>query len=183
MFTLDKCVIYDIITIGNIMEQYIIELFQDVSILTVTLLIAGVLLCVIEVFVPKFGLTGVLGVMLIGTGVSSYYLDGFKFKQIIGILLIISIILAVAIFIELWLEAKGIIKNPNKHELRTYKNTGEKLNYLIGATGKVVTNIDLGGTVEINGKLYYCVSDTPIMAGSSVQVIGVQNNALKVKAI
>ena len=163
------------------MEQYIIGLFQNMSILTIALLSAGVLLCVIEVFVPKVGLSGLLGISLVVTGISSYYIDGFKIKQIVGLLSIIALILAIFIFIELMLEAKGVINNPNRYKFRTYNESSQKLSNLVGSYGKAVTNIDLGGTVEINGNLYYAISNTPINSGVFVQVIGVQNNALLVK--
>ena len=109
------------------MEQYIIGLFQNMSILTIALLGSGVLLCIIEVFVPKIGLTGMLGIILVGTGISSYYIDGFKANQIVGILAIIAVILGFFIVIELILESKGIIKNPNRYKLRTYNDEKDRL--------------------------------------------------------
>ena len=127
MFTLDKCGICDIITIGNIMEQYIIGLFQNMSILTIALLCSGVLLCVIEVFVPKIGMIGILGIILVGAGISSYYLDGFKANQIIGILSIIVLVLGFFILIELILESKGIIKNPDRYKFRMYDDSQDRL--------------------------------------------------------
>lgn len=163
------------------MEQYIVGLFQDMSILTIALLGAGVLLCIIEVFVPKFGISGVLGIALVVTGMSSYYLDGFKVKQIVGMLSIITLELAIFIFIELVLEGKGVIHNPNRYKFRTYNQPNSNLNGLVGRMGKTITNIDLGGTIEIDGNLYYAISNTPIAMGAFVQVIGVQNNALVVK--
>ena len=162
------------------MEQYIIGLFQNMSLLTMVLLGAGILLCVIEVFVPKVGRTGVLGIALLACGLSSYHLDGFKFKQLIGMLSIIALVLALFIMIELVLEGKGVIRNPNRHKFRTY-NTKPTLNDLVGKYGKAITNIDLGGTIEIDGHLHYAISDVRISAGRLVQIIGVQNNALVVK--
>ena len=163
------------------MEQYIISLFQNMSLLTMALLGAGLLLCIVEVFVPKVGLAGLLGIVLLFTGISSYYIDGFKLKQIVGILSIIALIIAISICIELVFESKGVIKNPNRYKFRTYDKFGTNLNDFIGYYGKAVTNIDLGGTIEINGKLYYAISNQSISAGSFVQVIGVKNNALIVK--
>ena len=163
------------------MDQYIINLFQDMSLLTVALLGAGLLLCVVEVFLPKFGLSGILGIALIGTGMSSYYIDGFKVKQMVGLLAIITLILAMFIVIELILESKGIIKNPDRYRLRTYNEPYVTLRNMVGRVGKAITNIDLGGTIEIDGKLYYAVSNIIIVKGSMVSVIGVQNNSLVVK--
>ena len=163
------------------MGQYIINLFQDMSLLTMVLLGVGMLLCVIEVFVPKVGLSGILGIALLGTGLSSYYIDGFKFKQLISISSIIALVLAVFIIIELVLEGKGVIKNPNRYKFRTYNDTTIALNGLVGKSGRAITNIDLGGTIEIDGKLYYAISNVKISSNSIVQVIGVQNNTLVVK--
>lgn len=162
------------------MGQYIINLFQDMSLLTIALIGAGLLLCIIEVFVPKVGLTGLLGIVLMGVGFSSYYIDGFKLSQMISLLAIIALVLALFIMIELILESKGVIKNPNRYKIRTYNPT-EQLNNLIGKKGKAITNIDLGGTIEINGKLYYAISSSGIARDSIVEVVGVQNNTLLVR--
>ena len=160
------------------MTQYIISLFQDMTLLTIALLSMGLLLCIIEVFVPQVGLAGLLGIVLLGAGLSSYHIDGFDIIHIVSLLTIISLILAVFIVIELILESKGVIKNPNRYKLR---NTVKwSLNDLIGKVGKAYTNIDMGGTIDVDGKLYYAVANTPIPQGSFVQVVGVQNNSLVV---
>lgn len=163
------------------MEQYIINLFQDMSILTIALLGAGLLLCLVEVFVPKVGLTGLLGIVLLTLGFSSYYIDGFKLKHIISLLAILTLILALFIMIELILEGKGIIKNPDRYKFRTYNDPVKELKTLMGKTGKAMTNIDMGGTVEIEGKLYYAISYNVIKKGSIIEVIQIQNNALVVR--
>ena len=163
------------------MEQYIINLFQNMSLLTGVLLCAGVLLCVAEIFVPKIGLIGVLGMIMIASGLSSYYVDGFGGTQLITMGLIIAVILALFIMIELILESKGVIKNPKRHEFRTYNQPS--LIDLVGKTGFAYTNIDLGGTIDVDGKLYYAISDSPINQGSSVKIIGVDNNSLVVKGV
>lgn len=162
------------------MEQYIIGLFQNMSLLTMVLLGAGILLCVIEVFVPKVGLTGVLGMVLLACGLSSYHLDGFKVKQLVSLMAIIALILALFIMIELILEGRGVIRNPNRYKFRTYE-AKMNLKDMIGKFGKAITNIDLGGTIEIDGNLYYAISDVRISSDRIVEVIGVQNNALVVK--
>ena len=157
------------------MYQYITQMFQNMSLLTAVLLGAGLFLCIIEVFVPKIGLAGLLGIVLLGLGTSSYYIDGYKLKDIIGILSIVAIVLAVFIVIELILESKGIIKNPNRYKFRTYQPS---LNELIGKVGKAYTNIDMGGTIDIEGKLYYAISNTNIEQGAYVEVIDVQGSSL-----
>ncbi|MBQ7797940.1 MAG: hypothetical protein IJ371_02330 [Clostridia bacterium] len=163
------------------MGQYIINLFQDMSLLTTALLIAGVVLCIVEIFVPKIGLTGIFGAILMACAMSSYYTDGYRLKHFITLISFIALILAVCIMIELVLESKGVIKNPHRYRFRTYNVASSNLNDLVGKSGKAISNIDLGGTVEIDGQLYYATSDTSISKGSVVQVIGVQNNALVVK--
>ena len=112
------------------MGQYIVNLFQDMTLLTIVLLSAGVLLCIIEVFVPKVGLTGLLGVVLMTVGFSSYYIDGFRLKHIISLLAIIALVLALFIMIELILESKGIIKNPDRYKFRTYNDSNAILHKL-----------------------------------------------------
>ena len=160
------------------MTQYIINLFQNMSILTAALIGAGVLLCIVEVFVPKIGLTGLLGVALLATGFSSYYIDGFKLKQIVSLLSIIALVLALCIMIELILESKGKIKNHNRYQFRNPAR--QSLNDLIGMGGRAYTNIDMGGTIDIDGKLYYATASVRIAQGSLVEVVGVQGNSLVV---
>ena len=100
------------------MQQYIYYLFSNMSLLTAILMGAGVLLCVVEIFVPRIGLTGILGFILIVLGFSSYYIDGFKPNQIISLISIVAFALAVFIMIEMVLESKGIIKNTNRYKFR-----------------------------------------------------------------
>lgn len=159
------------------MEQYIINLFTNMSLLTAILIGAGVLLCVVEVFVPKIGLTGILGCLLVVLGLSSYYIDGFKPNQVISLISIIAFALAVCITIELILESKGIIKNPHRHKFRAI-NIQHTLNLLVGKVGKAYTNINQGGTVDINGRLYYALSSNFIPQGSEVLVVAIDNNYL-----
>ncbi len=162
------------------MADYIVNLFQGMSILTIALLSAGVLLCIAEIFLPKIGISGILGIILIVSGLSSYYIDGYSISQIICLISFIALLLVIFICFELILEAKGVIKNPNRYKFRTYLNN--PLEDMVGNVGKAITNIDLGGTIEINGELYYAISNEPIAIGKIVQVIGVQNNSLIVKA-
>lgn len=162
------------------MADYIVNLFQGMSILTIALLSAGVLLCIAEIFLPKIGISGILGIILIVSGLSSYYIDGYSISQIICLISFIALLLVIFICFELILEVKGVIKNPNRYKFRTYLNN--PLEDMVGNVGKAITNIDLGGTIEINGELYYAVSNEPIAIGKIVQVIGVQNNSLIVKA-
>ncbi len=163
------------------MGQYLIGLFQGISLLSAVLLGAGTLLCIVEVFVPKIGLTGFLGMVLSGAGFSSYYIDGFKLNQMIGLLAIMALAIGLFMVLELILEGKGVIKNPNRYRLRTYNNTAFNLASLVGRSAKAITNINLGGTIEIDGTLYYAISSQSIAKGCIVQVIGVQNNVLMVK--
>jgi len=161
------------------MAQYLIDLFQNMSVLTAVLLGAGMLLCIIEVFVPKIGLAGLLGIALLGSGFSSYYIDGFKLKQIVSLLSIIALVLALFIMIELILESKGIIKNPNRYKFRNPALTTSP-SELLGKIGKAYTNIDMGGTIDVDGKLHYAISNEYIAQGSLVEVVGVQGTSLVV---
>lgn len=163
------------------MMQFILSLFQGMSLLTMVLMGASMMLCVIEVFVPKFGITGIFGIALMTMGFSSYYIDGFRIKPMIALLALITIILSLFIMVELVLESKGVIVNPNRYELRPYPLTINQLNSLIGCQGVTVTNVNLGGKIEIDGKLYDAVGVNNIAKGSVVKVVGVRNNQLIVK--
>jgi membrane-bound ClpP family serine protease len=134
----------------------------------------------VEIFIPKVGFTGLLGMALMICGFSSYYIDGFKIYQIVSIVIIITFILAFCIMLELILESKNIINNPDRYKFRTY-NEQSQLSELVGKTGRAVTNIDFGGTIDIGGKLYYSISSNVIAKGTNVQVIGINNNTLIVK--
>ena len=161
------------------MEQYILNLFTNMSLLTAILIGVGVLLCVVEIFVPKIGLTGILGFVLIVLGFTSYYIDGFKPNQIISLVSIIAFVLAVFIMIEMILESKGVIKNPHRRKFRTI-GAHQTFETLIGKVGKAYTNIDKGGTIDIDGKLYYAVSNNFIPQGASVTIVTADNNYLVV---
>ena len=165
------------------MGQYIINLFQGMSWLTISLLLAGVLLCAVEVFVPKFGLAGWLGIGLTLIGISSYYIDGFKFIQIVGILVIIALFLAFVILIDVIIKGFKDKKEKEAKERLSFENSDAEFKILMWKYGKAVSRISKGGTVEIGNNLYYAISNEIISEGTMIQVIGVQNNALVVKAV
>lgn len=162
------------------MLNYFVNMFEGISLLTAVLLSAGVLLCLAEIFLPKIGFSGLLGFLMLLTGFSSYYIDGYRWKYIVGLGTIIMLLLCVAICVELICEAKGKIHNPNRYQLRTYP-LNKDLTTLIGSFATAVTNIDLGGTVSINDKMYYAIANSPIPAGKLVEVIGVNGSALIVR--
>lgn len=163
------------------MLEYFVNMFEGISLLTAVLLSAGVLLCLVEVFLPKIGLSGFLGIIILILGISSYYIDGFRWKYLIGLATMIMLVLSLAISIELILEANHKISNPDRYKLRTY-HPQDELAQLIGSFAKTVTNIDMGGTVEVNGKMFYAIANTKIDAGKLVEVIGVNGTALIVRA-
>lgn len=162
------------------MLNYFINMFEGMSLLTAVLLSAGVLLCIAEIFLPKIGFSGFLGFFMFLAGISSYYIDGFGWKYIVGLSTMVMLLLSLAICIELLCEAKGKIHNPDRYKLRTYP-LHQDLTSLIGSFATAVTNIDLGGTVAINDKMYYAIANNPISAGKLVEVIGTNGSAIIVR--
>ena len=151
----------------------------------IILLVLGIILIILEFFVPG----GIVGFIGVGCIIGSLLMSGYDISHMtmsIAIAFIVAIIAAVILFRSIGLE-KGIFRHIILRD-RTSTDLGyvsnENRHELIGQTGTVITPLRPSGTVHIEGERIDVVSEGSfIEVGKSVKVVKVEGMKIVVKEI
>ena len=143
----------------------------------IVLLIVGLLLFVLEAFLPG-GIVGVIGAIAI---VASAVLCFTHFGPVTGTLyLAVSLALSVTVGLCSFLFiAKRLALTPPEPA----QPSGEGEKSLVGATGRVTKTLNPTGNVEINGRRHMARAESSLEAiskGEAVAVIGIDSTYLVV---
>lgn len=153
---------------------------------TFLLFLMGIMLMILEIFVPGFGLIGIAGAAMVGFG---YFLNG---TNIVGSIFDLSLAIVVAVATAYLLIKKGYKFLPGRGDLvlnsAMYKqkgySSGKDYTLFLGKTGTALTTLRPSGKIDINGKMLDVLSNGPIISeGSSVQVIHVEGIKITVKEL
>lgn len=159
--------------------------------------VLGIILILLEIFVfPGFGVSGILGIVFIGTGLVFALLnnDYFNFEYVVmpdvsrSVLTVLSGML-MSFIVILWLSSrigeKGMFR---KVALLTDLASSGSVNpeeyKLIGQTGKAMTVLRPSGKVMIDNEVYDAVSNLGyIEKGQDIVVVKFENMQLYVESI
>ncbi len=160
------------------------EVFSGFSTLSLLLLIAGIVLLILEMFQPGFGVMGGIGIALLILDVivsAKSFLHGLILG---GVLLLILLIF---FFLFLWLGSKG--KLPRKMILLSEQ--GQDAGYVVAdfdryldATGTAVSPLRPAGIMRVENENLNVVSDGEfIEAGAKLVIKKIEGNRLVVERI
>jgi membrane-bound ClpP family serine protease len=152
----------------------------------ILLLVAGIVILILEMFVPSSGMLGVIATMAI---IGSIWL-GFTHSIIAGTLLTMVAVLAVPAIllaaVHYWpktpIGRRIIIEPPTNEEVLPESDQKDNLAALIGKRGRARTEMMPGGSVEVGGRRYDAVSDSgAIDPGTPILVIRLETRRLVVR--
>ena len=164
-----------------------VQIFSEMSMLSMILLIVGALFFVVEVFLPGFGFFGVTGVGSIIAGVVVRICQGLNLTQALTLILITVGFFAIAMMFIVFSAKYGILGKTGLFEnssalSKDYNKVEKQLKKLVGKSGKTVSNLDLAGQAKIAGKIYDVVSiSSYIEKGKNIKVVEIKNNAIMVR--
>lgn len=143
------------------------------------LLVIGLLLMVVEVaIIPGFGLAGVLGVALLGSGTAILWI---VHGATIGALsLVLSAVISVLL---VWAFFKSRVSRLLVREEKILGDSSDvpSLTHLLGRTGVVTRPLRPSGTVEIDDEPYDVISEGQFIdQGAAVVVIRISTNSIVV---
>ena len=150
----------------------------------VVIFVAGVILLLVEIFaVPGFGVTGVLGIIGIVTGLALVMVDKIVFrfgpsvdgvKEIAGAFAIVILSAVLSFVLSLWLSRKLFAQNRlfGSLALETSVNKADgfvsfdtrKLQSLVGSHGVAHTVLRPSGKVMVGDEVYPAVAETGFIA-------------------
>lgn len=165
------------------------------------LFLVGLLLLLIEIFaIPGFGITGVLGLLGIFTGLTLSLVDNellFAWQAGAGVRLIMAVTTVVASItvgsIGGILLGGVLIASPKVPALALRRNLKAEEGFvgvevpnseLLGQLGVAATVLRPGGKVLVRGKRYDAVAQGPLVEqGTQVRVVGMDMGTLKVEPV
>lgn len=151
----------------------------------VVLMLVGVGLLVFEMYLPGFGVPGILGSLLMIIG---FVLIRPTLSQGLLLFVILAAILCVSLSVCLFTASRGRL-NRSKLVLNDVAVSGEAaenndLNYFIGKTGVANTALRPSGIGEFDGVKLNVVSDGDFIAqGTPINVQTVEGNRIVVKVL
>ncbi len=164
-----------------------VSLFTEMNLVPAILLILGLIFCIIEMFVPGFGVFGITGGICLLGGVVAKMLYGGTVTQLFILLFLIAIVLLIIFGIVVWSAKRGLLSRSPLILKETalpenYDQVDAKLEKLIGQEGITITVFRPQGTLQIGDKFYDAISiDEYLERGTRVKVVELQGSTLYVK--
>ena len=178
------------------MGQGFVNLFLDTSVIAWIVLIASLACLIAEIFIPKFGLVGIGGIILAVAGtVFNCTKPWLSAGDIIWLILDTLILFGVCIGLVylglfLWKKyRKSTRKGPAYIEMDGKKIPADKMgnpdfSFLKGKAGTCVTDLNPSGKVEIEGEIYNVLSvKNYLYNGNMVRVVKTVGASIYVQKI
>ncbi|MFZ4732844.1 MAG: NfeD family protein [Pirellulales bacterium] len=153
------------------------------------LLALGLSVMVLEVFVPSGGVLGFVSIMAIIAAVATAFLQigavaGGTVLAVVVVTVPVLLGLAFRWFPETSLGRRVLPPPPEGIDVMPRAEERKRRRDLIGAVGRVVSDLLPWGTVAIGGEDLEAMSEAgPIAPGTDVQVVGVQGLAVIVRPL
>lgn len=141
----------------------------------VILFVVGLVLIILEVFIPDFGLIGILGLISLAFGV--YYTTGDLGMMIrdLSLAIIVSAILIIVLIRKgySFSNLNKLVLNTSSHQIRDMEKTEEKNHITVGMIGEATTPLRPSGKVAFDGyeKSYDVLSSQGHIASGTQVVI------------
>lgn len=148
--------------------------------IAIILIVAGIILLVAEIFIPSFGVTGILGIIAILGGVmltAKTFMGGILLFSAILVGTIILMLLAYKIFAS---KRSPLILGKSVED----DHADEGLAAFVGKTGEALTILRPAGTADIEGvRLDVITQGEFIEKGDKIEVVKTQGKKIFVKKI
>lgn len=158
------------------------ELFWPIGCMAV-----GLILLIVEVFVPSGGLIGFLAVGLLGISLW----QAFAISTTVGVFFLLALVgllpATLALAVHLWPRTpmgKWIFLKPPEPEDVMPEPTGPRLEHLIGQFGRTLTPLRPSGAVDFEGRRLDGLSEEGLIpSGTLVRAVGIRNGQLVVRPV
>lgn len=170
------------------MWNEIVGLFSGLSIIAIILLLVGLVLLMIEVFVPGFGVFGILGSVFSLAGIVTKICIGTTLNQIL-IMLCFAIVCIIVIFVVFTISARiGFVKRSafvqDKTSVPVNYDYVKEYSKLVGKIGFAKSDCNPVGKMSYNDKIYEVNSlDNFIEKNCKIKVVEVKGDRIYVKKV
>lgn len=167
------------------MTSEFIQIFTEMGYVSAIFLTLGIILSIIEIFIPGLGFCGISGAICTGIGIMFRFVEGLSLYQFLVLVLLLAGLFVLAMLLLIILIKSGLMVDVGIFSTGTalpkdYKNKEYKK--LVGKVGKTTTDLKLAGRVKVRGKVYDAISeDSFIEKNKYVKVVKLENNRLVVR--
>jgi membrane-bound serine protease (ClpP class) len=171
------------------MWQQFIDLFADYGLVSMLVMIFGLLMCMIEVVIPGFGVFGFLGSFFTMGGMVSRIILGATWVQILAMFILIVVIVVTSVLLVIIFAKIGLLGKVSIIQEKTvvptdYEQPTKEQLKLVGKTGFAHTVFKPSGKLILNGTIYDAISDGEfIEQGQKIKVVEIKNNNIIVKKV
>ena len=161
-------------------------LFESVELVSIILFVAGMVLLLIELFIPGFGIFGGLGL------VSLVLCIVFQAKTVIEALIMLLVFAAIVIALSLiaarslkrgWLYRSSLVLKDAEEKEAGYVSSSN-YSHLTGKTGRSLTPLRPAGAAEFDGKKVDVVTEGDFVpAKTEVTVLRVEGSRIFVRQL
>ena len=152
----------------------------------VVCMLVGVVLLLVEVFMPGFGIPGISGCALLGAGVIMTWIQ-FGAKVGLGVTVVVLALLAILISIAMRSVAKGKLGKSEfvlNEDMSSEREEKDDMLSLIGEVGEVSTVLRPVGVAEFEcGRLNVMTEGEYIERGAKVKITRVDGTNVFVKKV
>ena len=151
-----------------------------------SLLLVGIVLLLVEVFMPGFGIPGISGCALLGAGIIMTWIQ-FGAKVGLGVTVVVLALLAILISIAMRSVAKGKLGKSEfvlNDDMSSEREEKDDMLSLIGEVGEVSTVLRPVGVAEFEcGRLNVMTEGEYIERGAKVKITRVDGTNVFVKKV
>lgn len=164
-----------------------IALFSGYGAIPMIIMFAGVILCIVEVFVPGFGIFGILGGIFSVGGIVARSIMGASFAQILYMILVDVSLVCLSIILMIVSTRCGFIRHSSLVESKTsisvnYGKDNKQLLKMLGKTTFATTEFRPTGKFNYNGETYDATTYGEfIQKGEKIQIVEVKADKIFVR--
>ena len=159
-------------------------LFGDMSIVTFMLLVLGLMLIVVEFFQPSYRFPTYCGSVLIALGIIVRMLSGGTLLMLFYMVFGCAAVLIAAHLIMRVTQKRPWLSHSLALKLkRSMQEDDDGYGYLLGREGVATTDIDGNGHMTIDDVNFFVSGDGFISKGSTVRVVHVAGDSIKVMSV
>ncbi len=170
------------------MWEEVVNLFNGYGVIPMVAMLFGVLLLIIEVFIPGFGFFGISGSVLSVGGIVARMIMGATLTQFLIMILSVASLVVLAIILMLISAKTGLIKYSPIIETKTSvpvnygKDNKQLIKTLLGKVTFATTEFRPVGKFEFNGEMYEASTyGDYIPKGQKIKIVEVKADKLFVK--
>ncbi len=153
---------------------------------SIALIACGLIVVVLEVFIPSAGVLGVLAAVLVVSGIAVGFVDSFQTGAVM--LLVTSLLLPVlfVVMVKVWpntpIGRLILVQPPKSEDVIPVNEHLDAIKKLVNKVGYAKSKMLPSGIIAIDGVQYDAVSEGfAIEAGEPVKVIEIRSNRIYVQ--